>query len=189
MNMFEACRRVSGPKPCVHLPSISAYLKRTSCSGATSCTGQARTGGDEMDLTAFADFVLTWDYRSRPAAIKYFFPVLDLKNQAEGCCGVRQTFKEVHVMWVSMGEYADLTIYDVVDEILHMVKPKTATLITPEDRHERHLSASCTHQCTHPYKFLSQLQQLPAAGMLQQVLSRWQRSNVVTNHALTSSSH
>ncbi|KAL6756056.1 hypothetical protein V8C86DRAFT_2657609 [Haematococcus lacustris] len=47
-----------------------------------------------MDLTAFADFVLAWDHRSHPAAIKYFFPVLDLNNQ---------------------------------------VKPKTATLITPED--------------------------------------------------------
>ncbi|GFH14139.1 serine/threonine-protein phosphatase 2A regulatory subunit B'' subunit gamma [Haematococcus lacustris] len=61
-----------------------------------------------MDLTAFADFVLAWDHRSHPAAIKYFFPVLDLKNQ------------EVHVMWVNMGEYADLSIYDVVDEILDM---------------------------------------------------------------------
>ncbi|GFH28956.1 uncharacterized protein HaLaN_27534 [Haematococcus lacustris] len=36
-------------------------------------------------------------------------------------------------MWVNMGEYADLAIYHVVDEILDMVKPKTATLITAED--------------------------------------------------------
>ncbi|GFH22120.1 uncharacterized protein HaLaN_19534, partial [Haematococcus lacustris] len=42
-------------------------------------------------------------------------------------------FAEVHVMWVNMGEYADLAIYDVVDEILDMVKPKTVTLITAED--------------------------------------------------------
>jgi serine/threonine-protein phosphatase 2A regulatory subunit B'' len=30
-------------------------------------------------------------------------------------------FREIHVMWVKMGEYADLAIYDVVDEILDMV--------------------------------------------------------------------
>lgn len=34
-------------------------------------------------------------------------------------------FKEIHHMWVHvMHEYADLSIYDVVDEILDMVKPK-----------------------------------------------------------------
>ncbi|KAL6750727.1 hypothetical protein V8C86DRAFT_3030734 [Haematococcus lacustris] len=67
-------------------------------------------------------------------AIKYFFPVLDLKNQGFVTPAEIYTFfKEIHVMWVSMGEYADLAIYDVVDEILDMVKPKTATLITPED--------------------------------------------------------
>ncbi|KAL6752099.1 hypothetical protein V8C86DRAFT_2439514 [Haematococcus lacustris] len=42
-------------------------------------------------------------------------------------------FKEIHVMWVNMGEYADLAIYYVVDEVLDMVKPKTTTLITVED--------------------------------------------------------
>ncbi|KAJ9519895.1 hypothetical protein QJQ45_014622, partial [Haematococcus lacustris] len=95
---------------------------------------RSSTHRDEMDLTAFADFVLAWDHRSHPAAIKYFFPVLDLKNQGFVTPAEIYTFfKEIHVMWVNMGEYADLAIYDVVDEILDMVKPKTATLITPED--------------------------------------------------------
>ncbi|GFH25481.1 uncharacterized protein HaLaN_23457 [Haematococcus lacustris] len=85
-----------------------------------------------MDLTAFADFVLAWDHRSHPAAMKYFFPVLNLSNQV-GTAEIYTFSKEIHVMWVNMGEYADLTIYDVVDKILDMVKPKTATLITPED--------------------------------------------------------
>lgn len=30
-------------------------------------------------------------------------------------------FKEIHVMWVKMGEYADLSVYDVIDEIIDMV--------------------------------------------------------------------
>ena len=31
-------------------------------------------------------------------------------------------FKEIHVMWVNvLGEYADLAIYDVVDELIDMV--------------------------------------------------------------------
>ncbi|KAL6756049.1 hypothetical protein V8C86DRAFT_3026952 [Haematococcus lacustris] len=89
-------------------------------------------GRDKMDLTAFADFVLAWDHRSHPAAMKYFFPVLNLSNQV-GTAEIYTFSKEIHVMWVNMGEYADLTIYDVVDKILDMVKPKTATLITPED--------------------------------------------------------
>lgn len=34
-----------------------------------------------MDLAAFTDFVLAWDHRSHPAAIKYFFPIMDLQNK------------------------------------------------------------------------------------------------------------
>ncbi len=34
---------------------------------------------DEMDLISFTDFVLAWDHRSHPAAIKYFFPIMDLQ--------------------------------------------------------------------------------------------------------------
>ncbi|KAJ9518285.1 hypothetical protein QJQ45_010244 [Haematococcus lacustris] len=78
--------------------------------------------GTRWTLTAFADFVLAWDHRSHPAAIKYFFPVLDLKNQGFVTPAEIYTFfKEIHVMWVNMGKYADLAIYSVVDEILDMV--------------------------------------------------------------------
>ncbi|KAG2425387.1 hypothetical protein HXX76_013801 [Chlamydomonas incerta] len=90
---------------------------------------------DEMDLMAFTDFVLAWDHRTHPAAIKYFFDLFDLKKQ-----GVITPvelyifFKEIHYMWVHvMHEYADLSIYDVVDEILDMVKPKVTARIAPED--------------------------------------------------------
>jgi hypothetical protein len=34
-----------------------------------------------MDLVAFTDFVLAWDHRSHPAAIKYFFPIMDLQGK------------------------------------------------------------------------------------------------------------
>jgi hypothetical protein len=34
-----------------------------------------------MDLISFTDFVLAWDHRSTPAAIKYFFPIMDLQKK------------------------------------------------------------------------------------------------------------
>ncbi len=41
-----------------------------------------------MDLVSFTDFVLAWDHRSHPAAIKYFFPIFDLQRQVRAGCGV-----------------------------------------------------------------------------------------------------
>jgi hypothetical protein len=38
---------------------------------------------DEMDLLAFADFVLAWDHRSHPAAIPYFFKIFDINHQVK----------------------------------------------------------------------------------------------------------
>jgi hypothetical protein len=34
-------------------------------------------------------------------------------------------FREIHAMWVAMGEYADLCIQDVMDEIMDLVKPSS----------------------------------------------------------------
>lgn len=42
-------------------------------------------------------------------------------------------FREVHALWVGMGEYADLDIYDVLDEIMDMVKPAQTGRITKAD--------------------------------------------------------
>lgn len=40
-------------------------------------------------------------------------------------------FKEIHIMWVTvLGEYPDLAIYDVVDELLDMIRPKDPPNIT-----------------------------------------------------------
>eukprot|EP00879_Flechtneria_rotunda_P020219 GHRR01021263.1.p1 GENE.GHRR01021263.1~~GHRR01021263.1.p1 ORF type:complete len:362 (+),score=90.67 GHRR01021263.1:1179-2264(+) len=36
---------------------------------------------DEMDLLAFADFVLAWDHRSHPAAVGYFFKIFDINHR------------------------------------------------------------------------------------------------------------
>lgn len=39
-------------------------------------------------------------------------------------------FKEIHHMWVHvMHEYADLAVYDVVDEIIDMIKAKVPTQV------------------------------------------------------------
>eukprot|EP00775_Hariotina_reticulata_P010031 gene10031-10187_t len=42
-------------------------------------------------------------------------------------------FREVKGMWVAMGEYKDLDIYDVLDEIMDMVKPAQPGRITKGD--------------------------------------------------------
>eukprot|EP00878_Enallax_costatus_P041183 GHUV01047746.1.p1 GENE.GHUV01047746.1~~GHUV01047746.1.p1 ORF type:complete len:141 (+),score=55.06 GHUV01047746.1:106-528(+) len=36
---------------------------------------------DEMDLLAFADFVLAWDHRNHPAAVGYFFKIFDIQHK------------------------------------------------------------------------------------------------------------
>jgi len=97
--------------------------------------GGRRPRRDEMDLVAFTDFVLAWDHRSHPAAIKYFFPIFDLQQQGRITPADLYTFfKEIHHMWVhELNEYADLAIYDVVDEIIDMVKPRASPTISPED--------------------------------------------------------
>jgi hypothetical protein len=36
---------------------------------------------DEMDLLAFADFVLAWDHRNHPASVGYFFKIFDIQHK------------------------------------------------------------------------------------------------------------
>ena len=48
---------------------------------AKSMGGGGSTHRDKMDIIDFTDFVLAWDHRSSPAAIKYFFPIFDLRHQ------------------------------------------------------------------------------------------------------------
>lgn len=51
------------------------------CGVAPAVHTLAKCCRDQMDLIAFTDFVLAWDHRSHPAAIKYFFDIFDLKKQ------------------------------------------------------------------------------------------------------------
>ena len=99
---------------------------------------------DRMNLQEFTDFVLAWDHRSNPAAIKYFFPIFDIKKQ--GFITPHELyifFKEIHVMWVQvLGEYSDLSIFDVIDEFIDMVKPKDSPNIRPEDLRECGMSGT-----------------------------------------------
>ncbi|KAG1658634.1 hypothetical protein FOA52_007568 [Chlamydomonas sp. UWO 241] len=110
------------------------FLERIFEEHVVTRRGQAGTR-DMMDLLDFTDFVLAWDHRSSPAAIKYFFPIFDLKKNGKvSPLELYTFFKEIHVMWVNvLGEYADLAIYDVVDELLDMIKPKEQPCITQED--------------------------------------------------------
>lgn len=39
-------------------------------------------------------------------------------------------FREIHALWVNMGEYAELEIYDVLDEVMDMIKPANPGRIT-----------------------------------------------------------
>ncbi|KAJ9521788.1 hypothetical protein QJQ45_015291 [Haematococcus lacustris] len=82
-----------------------------SCPGRSStdswkCSGRSRR--DEMDLTAFANFVLAWDQRSHPTAIKYLFPVLDLKNQVKPKTATLITAEDLEVSGMS-GIFSMLT--------------------------------------------------------------------------------
>ncbi|WIA14073.1 hypothetical protein OEZ85_002624 [Tetradesmus obliquus] len=89
---------------------------------------------DEMDLLAFADFVLAWDHRNHPAAVGYFFKIFDIQHKGYLTLADLYTFfREVHGLWVAMGEYADLDVYDVLDEVMDMVKPAVPGRITKAD--------------------------------------------------------
>lgn len=52
---------------------------------------------DEMDLLAFATFVLAWDHRNQPAAIPYFFKIFDIHHRVGSglapCTGCFDTFR------------------------------------------------------------------------------------------------
>lgn len=50
--------------------------------------------------------------------VSVFFAAQGVVGPAE----VYTFFREIHEMWVKMGEYADLVIYDVVDELIDMVR-------------------------------------------------------------------
>ncbi|KIY93993.1 Serine/threonine-protein phosphatase 2Aregulatory subunit B'' subunit gamma [Monoraphidium neglectum] len=92
---------------------------------------------DEMDMMAFVDFVLAWDHRNHPAALPYFFSIFDLQHK--GCLthsDLYTFFREIHVMWVAMGEYADLAVHDVLDEIVDMAAPARQGAITLKDLRE-----------------------------------------------------
>ncbi|KAI8477014.1 MAG: hypothetical protein J3K34DRAFT_498330 [Monoraphidium minutum] len=89
---------------------------------------------DEMDMMAFVDFVLAWDHRNHPAALPYFFSIFDLRHKGYLTHSDLYTFfREIHAMWVAMGEYADLVIHDVLDEIVDMAAPRRQGAITAAD--------------------------------------------------------
>ena len=91
-----------------------------------------RAGG--MDFRAFTDFVIAWEGKKHRAALKYFFQVFDL--QSVGFLThveVHSFFREVHQSWIAAGNYGELRIEDVSNEVFDMVKPREPGRITLAD--------------------------------------------------------
>lgn len=68
-------------------------------------------------------------------------------------------FQTIHEMWVAIGEYADLSVYDVVDEILDMVNPKVSSVSSLNRTGERNSHqvklqrrAACLHNMLSAHK-------------------------------------
>ena len=49
------------------------------CGGGGGAGGDAG-GGGQMDFAAFCTFCAAWEQRHRPASVRYFFPLLDLRG-------------------------------------------------------------------------------------------------------------
>jgi len=91
-----------------------------------------RAGG--MDFWAFTDFVIAWEGKKHRAALKYFFQVFDLRSVGFLThVEVHSFFREVHQSWLAAGNYGELRIEDVSNEVFDMVKPREAGRITLAD--------------------------------------------------------
>ena len=59
--------------------SIGAASSSSSAGSAGPHGGDAGACG-QMDFAAFCTFCAAWEQRHRPAAVRYFFPLLDLRG-------------------------------------------------------------------------------------------------------------
>ncbi|KAK9808769.1 hypothetical protein WJX72_003243 [[Myrmecia] bisecta] len=95
-----------------------------------------RAGGPkgQMDFLAFLDFLLAWENRNMPSAVTYFFSVFDMRSQGYLTqVEIYTFFKAIYNMWVACGQYPELSVEDVKDEIFDIVKPQDPLRITPMD--------------------------------------------------------
>ncbi|KAK9830587.1 hypothetical protein WJX81_001917 [Elliptochloris bilobata] len=87
-----------------------------------------------MRWEAFLDFLLAWEHRGSAAGVRYFFPLFDLRGrgyitQVEVCT----FFRAVHALWVAAGQYPELSVEDVKDELFDIVRPAHPLRITAAD--------------------------------------------------------
>ena len=66
-------------------------------------------------------------------------------HTSQGSVGPAEVYtfsREIHEMWVKMGEYADLAIYDVVDELIDMVRGRVGgkSVVLVDCMKRRHIS-------------------------------------------------
>jgi len=96
--------------------------------------GAGFRGGNGMNFRAYTDFVIAWESKKHRAALKYFFQVLDLRGVGYLThVEVHSFFREVHQSWIAAGNYGELRIEDVSNEIFDMVKPLEPGCITLAD--------------------------------------------------------
>ncbi|PRW33114.1 putative serine threonine- phosphatase 2A regulatory subunit B subunit TON2 [Chlorella sorokiniana] len=87
-----------------------------------------------MDFAAFCTFCAAWEQRHAPAAVRYFFPILDLEGKGHlAPADLYTCFREVHALWVVAGQYAELRIEDVVGDVVDLAQAANPQRITAAD--------------------------------------------------------
>lgn len=130
----------------------SSSIDASSCTACTSMSSTAHSSagigskqlqlacapsqnpGPRLGLVDFLDFLLAWEHRGTPQGLRYFWPVLDLQRRGHLLrADVAAFFREVHALWLVRGQYSDLHIGDVVEEVFDLASPVNPQKITLKD--------------------------------------------------------
>eukprot|EP00887_Chlorella_sp_A99_P000521 scaffold17.g521.t1 len=78
-----------------------------------------------MDFPAFVAFAAAWEARAdSPGAQRYLFAALDARGAGRlSRLDLHALFREVHALWLALGQWADLRIEDVLDEMEDAARP------------------------------------------------------------------
>lgn len=87
-----------------------------------------------MDLHGFVDFMLAWDARATLQGMAVLFPVFDLDGKGYLTETDLYTFlREIHELWLSFGQSAELKLLDMVADVVDIVRPKDRNRIRATD--------------------------------------------------------